>query len=98
MSGAFSQCKTLGGTLSLPSSVEQIGESAFLQCTSLTAISLPDSLTTIDSNAFDGCTSIVGKLCIPDNVVSIGSQAFYHTNLEFQNSYYTSTNETCHHK
>jgi hypothetical protein len=97
-SSAFSQCKTLGGSLELPNSVKEIGESAFSQCTSLSSIVLPSSLITIGNNAFSGCVSVTNKLCIPDNVTSIGSGAFFYTNLKFTNSYYTSTNETCHHK
>ena len=47
---------TLGG---LP--VTNIGYRAFLRCTSLTSITLPNSLTTIEHGAFDGCTGLTRR-------------------------------------
>eukprot|EP00633_Aureoumbra_lagunensis_P003340 CAMPEP_0197287486 /NCGR_PEP_ID=MMETSP0890-20130614/3876_1 /TAXON_ID=44058 ORGANISM="Aureoumbra lagunensis, Strain CCMP1510" /NCGR_SAMPLE_ID=MMETSP0890 /ASSEMBLY_ACC=CAM_ASM_000533 /LENGTH=40 /DNA_ID= /DNA_START= /DNA_END= /DNA_ORIENTATION= len=35
-----------------------IGHSAFLGCTSLTRVTLPAGLTTIEEGAFGGCTSL----------------------------------------
>ena len=45
-------------------------------CTSITKVTLPDTLKTIDSNAFYGCSSLT-EIVIPDGVTSIGSSAFY---------------------
>lgn len=53
-----------------------IGQSAFLNCESLTSITLPDSITSIDSHAFYSCTSLT-SIIIPDSVTSIGYAAFH---------------------
>jgi hypothetical protein len=52
-----------------------IGASAFEGCAGLTAITLPDSLTTIQSRAFRECNGL-GSIHIPDSVTNMGSQAF----------------------
>ena len=52
-----------------------IGSSAFCDCTSLTSITIPSSVTTIGSFAFDGCTSLT-SITIPASVTSIGGWAF----------------------
>ncbi|MBR5156153.1 MAG: leucine-rich repeat domain-containing protein [Clostridia bacterium] len=38
--------------------VTAIGSSAFLNCSNLTSITLPDSITSIGNQAFDGCSSL----------------------------------------
>ena len=48
---------------------------AFENCTSLTNITIPDSVTSIESGAFYGCISLT-NIMIPDSVTSIGSYAF----------------------
>ena len=55
---------------------DSIPNSAFHSCTSLTSITIPDSVTSIGSSAFYGCTSLT-SITIPDSVTSIGSSAFY---------------------
>ena len=54
--------------------VTSIGESAFYKCESITAIKIPESVTSIGRNAFgySGLTSID----IPESVTSIGYDAF----------------------
>ena len=52
-----------------------IGNSAFLDCSSLTSITIPDSVTSIGGGAFYGCTGLT-SITIPDSVISIGSSAF----------------------
>ncbi len=46
------------GNYSIPASVTSIGESAFLNCSSLTGITIPASVTSIGESAFRGCTSL----------------------------------------
>ena len=49
---------------------------AFSDCTSLTSITIPESVTKIDNFAFSGCSSLT-SITIPESVTSIGYSAFY---------------------
>ncbi len=49
---------------------------AFGGCTSLTAISIPESVTGIGSYAFSECTNLM-EITIPEHVTSIGDSAFW---------------------
>ena len=53
-----------------------IGGYAFNGCTSLTSVTIPNSVTSIVGYAFDGCTSLT-SVTIPDSVTSIGEFAFH---------------------
>ena len=59
----------------VPDTIKKISY-AFSGCTSITSITIPDSVTSIDDGAFYGCTSLA-SITIPDSVTSIGSYAFY---------------------
>ena len=48
---------------------------AFYNCTSLTSITVPNSVTTIGDQAFQSCTSLT-SITIPSSVTTIGSDAF----------------------
>ncbi|MBE6531373.1 MAG: leucine-rich repeat domain-containing protein [Ruminococcaceae bacterium] len=56
--------------------VMTICKNAFYNNSTITSISLPDSVTSIDDNAFCGCSSL-NSVVIPDSVTSIGERAFY---------------------
>ena len=56
--------------------VTGIGNFAFHGCTSLTNITIPDSVTSIGDSAFQDCSSLT-SITIPDSVTSIGSSVFY---------------------
>ena len=56
--------------------VTSIGGWAFSYCTSLTNVTIPDSVTSIGNDAFAGCTSLT-SVTIPDSVTSIGDWAFF---------------------
>ncbi len=53
-----------------------IGGYAFASCTSLTSVTIPNSVTSIEGSTFDSCTSLA-SVTIPNSVTSIGSYAFY---------------------
>ena len=50
--------------------VAQIGNGAFMVCTSLTSVTIPDSVTSIKSKAFFNCTSLK-SVTIPASVTNI---------------------------
>lgn len=56
--------------------VKSIGERAFVECTGLTGITIPNSVITIGDEAFGGCTGLTGNLIIPNSVTTIGDGAF----------------------
>lgn len=53
-----------------------IGHDAFLGCSSLTSISIPDGVTTIGVDAFESCYNLT-SITIPSSVTTIGSFAFF---------------------
>ena len=55
--------------------VISIGEEAFLRCSDLTSVNIPDSVTSIGNDAFWNCSGLT-SVNIPDSVTSIGSNAF----------------------
>ena len=59
----------------IPSSVTNIGDSAFCECYRLTSITIPNSVTSIGDDAFSNCG--IKSITIPNGVTSIGSGAFY---------------------
>ena len=72
---------TGGEELTVPSeiageTVYALGEDCFADCTALTTVYLPDTLSSIGDGAFAGCTSLRG-ISVPESVNVIGSKAFY---------------------
>ncbi len=55
--------------------VTNIGDYAFVYCTSLMNLTIPDSVTSIGDDAFFGCVSLI-SITIPDSVTEIGLYAF----------------------
>ena len=66
----------------IPSSVTEIGDSAFENCTGLKSITIPSSVTEIGEVAFSRCTGLK-SVTIPNSVTKIGWRAFeYCTGLK----------------
>ncbi|MGN0824125.1 MAG: leucine-rich repeat protein [Candidatus Coproplasma sp.] len=55
---------------------ESIGDYAFYNCSGLTSITIPASVTSIGANAFYNCSGLT-SITIPASVTSIGANAFY---------------------
>ena len=53
-----------------------IAEDAFLRCSGLTSITIPNSVMSIGKYAFYGCSGLT-SITIPNSVMSIGEHAFY---------------------
>ena len=75
MSGTMLEKYTGTSTnVTIPNNVTRIWESAFYG-TSLTSVSIPDSVTSIGVRVFDNCTSLA-EATIGRGVTFIGSEAF----------------------
>lgn len=82
---ASNQDTSLSGVLVIPDTitaindsnyiVTSIGDSAFIGCSSLTNITIPNSITSINIDAFARCSSLT-NINIPNSVTSIRKRAF----------------------
>jgi len=68
--------------------VSSIGISAFCDCCSLTSLTVPNSVTSIDYKAFSCCKLLTDVYCMPEQVCSYyGHQGLYTETDAFANSY-----------
>ena len=70
--GGLPYIKYLGGVYT---SNDKLGYAAFSDCSGLTSLTIPSSVTSIGENAFDGCSGLT-SFTIPSSVTSIGWGAF----------------------
>lgn len=63
-------------SVSIPSSVREIGEKAFYQCASLTGVTLGDNVEKVGKACFAYCPSLQ-RVDITGKLLSIGEDAFY---------------------
>lgn len=74
--GVLTEYTGAGGAVTIPSTVKEIGESAFWGCHGLTSVTIPNSVTSVGSGAFQLCGGLT-SITIPNSVTSIGSEAFW---------------------
>ena len=55
--------------------VSSIGDNAFQDCSNISDVTIPDTVTSIGDNAFAGCVGIT-SVTIPESVTAIGGSAF----------------------
>ena len=67
-------CAAAADTLTLPASLTEIEEEAFMGDTSITEVVLPERLEVIGDRAFLGCVNLL-KIDIPASVRHIGQDA-----------------------
>lgn len=72
-------CPKTRTTFTIPSTVTTIGNGAF-DTSTLREVSIPNSVTTIESYAFHNCYFLT-EISIPNSVRSIGGEAFSRTSL-----------------
>lgn len=63
------------GTIEFGSAVTAIGYQAFMNCTTLQAIKIPNRVRDIEDSAFSGCDNLL-EVTIPSSVTEIGDGAF----------------------
>lgn len=64
------------GVIIYDDNVSEIGRVAFMGCSNITSINIPNSVTLIGYMAFYNCVNL-GSITIPNGVISIGQEAFY---------------------
>ena len=75
-SAPWEKCSAYIKCVVIKPGVRGIGDYAFHDCSSLTSVTIPNSVTIIGSSAFYGCSSLT-SVTIPNSVTSIGQSAFW---------------------
>ena len=72
---AFEKCDKLVSVNLSNSSLTAVDNSAFINCTSLKSVTLPETIVKIDERAFQGCSSL-SEINFPVSLEKIGARAF----------------------
>ena len=78
--GVFTECMSLVGSLTLPSTLEFIESGAFCRTSLSGELIIPENVRFIGSIAFDS-TKFTGALSLPEGLEEIGTGAFYRVPL-----------------
>ena len=70
----FNGCQSLQ-KINFPTTLTEIGSSAFMNCTALYKLELPEGLRTVERFAFSGAARLV-ELTLPSTLTEIGENAF----------------------
>lgn len=75
---AFRTCRSLTGSLEIPSHITSIGRQAFQNCSGLTGdLTVPNTVTDLDGYyTFAGMSSMKGKLTLESNITEISGGMF----------------------
>ena len=73
---AFYNFTSVTPEVTIPTTVEKIGNSAFDCCASLKKITIPDNVKTIDNNAFGSCTSVT-EIELGTGLTQLGTSDYY---------------------
>lgn len=74
---AFAYCKSMGGTIELPKSLNYLGDWVFEECAGLTGgITVPAGVKTVGEGAFFNCPLMTGRIVLEEGVEEIGLGAF----------------------
>lgn len=72
---AFSDCKSLKGSVAIRHSVKHLGSNAFSGCRAISEASIMANISEVPDGVFCGCTSLC-KVSISDAISTIGNSAF----------------------
>lgn len=61
-------------TYTIPNTVTDVGQNAFMYCSALTKVTIPNSVTSIDAGCFQGAG--LTSVTIPNSVTNLGQSAF----------------------
>ncbi len=86
--GAFAFTNKSFSSVTLPKTIKDIGNGAFMDCRELTAVTVPEGVLSIGDNAFYGCTQLA-EVTIPVSVEYIGIDAFEECSTELVISGFT---------
>lgn len=72
---AFNTCRSLSGSITIPSGVRQIGNLTFFDCRKLQEVVFENGCNYIGTNVFANCTSLT-NLVLPRTLKALGGGAF----------------------